>query len=110
MMQSASIQIYLTPRLWLTLKASLYVCGISFIGIPRTICSKFACVVVKFRAPAPQQWLNAVYGCERKSVDASLVINRRGLSEDSRSMTRVGRVLVPAFDRIPSRPQSACDS
>jgi hypothetical protein len=36
-------------------------------------------------------------------------MNRRGLSEHSRSMTRVGRVL-PASDRIPLGPQSACES
>jgi hypothetical protein len=37
-------------------------------------------------------------------------MNRRGPPEDSRSMTRVGRVLVPASDRIRPRPQSACES
>jgi hypothetical protein len=37
-------------------------------------------------------------------------MNRRGPSEDSRSMTRVGRVLVLASDRILPEPQSACES
>src|ERR1700722_16170763 len=37
-------------------------------------------------------------------------MNRRGPSEASRSMTRVGRVLVPASDLIPPEPQSTCES
>jgi hypothetical protein len=37
-------------------------------------------------------------------------MNRRGPSEDSRSMTRVGRMLVPASDRIPPGLQSVCAS
>src|SRR5947209_7147697 len=37
-------------------------------------------------------------------------MNRRGPSEDSRSMTRVGRVLFPASDCIALGPQSACES
>jgi len=65
--------------------------------------------VTKCPVAAPQKWLNAVYGWERISINASLLISRRGPSEGPRSTTRVGKRLVSAFDFLPQPPQR-CDS